>query len=236
MALMTPVSAETMKKLDSMAAISGISILSLMENAGEVVAQKAAKLLNDLKKSCVVIFCGKGNNGGDGFAAARKLKESGFSVGVFLLGKQDEVKNEAAISLRSFIEIGGKVGTINSDDDIKRLNKSLNYSLIIDALLGTGFSGSVSGLLKKLIESLNSVNIPILAVDVPSGLNATTGEINPIAVKAKWTVSFALPKKGFYENSGPDHTGLIRIVNIGFPESLLKKAIEYEKKRCLTYR
>ena len=231
---MIPVSAETMKKLDNMAAMSGISTFTLMENAGEVVAREAAKLLNNLKKTRVAIFCGKGNNGGDGFVVGRKLKESGFSVSVFLLGKQDEVKNEAAISLRSFIEIGGNAEEINSDIDIERLKKSLNYSLIIDALLGTGFSGSISGLLKRLIKLLNSVDIPILAVDVPSGLNATTGEINPIAVKAKWTVSFALPKKGFYKNSGPDHTGLIRIINIGFPETLLKKAIEYEKKRCIS--
>lgn len=228
---MIPVSAETMRKLDSLAAANGISTLSLMENAGDVVAKKAIELLNSLNGTRVAIFCGKGNNGGDGLVAARKLKKSGLDVKVFLLGKQDEVKNEneVAVNLRLFIEAGGYVEEINSLIDIKRLNDSLTYSLIIDALLGTGFSGSLSGLPKKLIELLNSADIPILAVDVPSGLNATTGEVNPVAIKARWTVSFALPKKGFYIKDGPNCSGSLLITNIGFPEELLKKAIEFEK-------
>lgn len=229
---MMPVSAETMRELDSMAAKSDISILSLMENAGGAVAKKTAELLNDPKGVRVAVFCGKGNNGGDGFVTARKLRESGFDVYLYLLGKQDEVKNEVAINLRLFIEAGGNVGEIKSDADIEHLKKRLDYSLIIDALLGTGFYGSVSGLLKELIELLNSTNIPILAVDIPSGLNATTGEVNPIAIKAKWTISFALLKKGFYEKNGPKYTGLLQVTNIGFPEELLKKAIKYEKKIC----
>ena len=228
---MMSVSAKTMRELDHMAVISGIATLSLMENAGQAVAKKAAELLNELKGNQVAVFCGKGNNGGDGFVAAQKLKEGGLAVDVFLLSRQDEVKNEAAINLRSFVEAGGNVEKINSDAAIEQLNNKLNYSLIIDALLGTGFSGSVSGLLKRLIELLNSTDTPILAVDVPSGLDATTGEVNPIAIKAKWTISFALPKKGFYEEKGPNHTGLVQVTNIGFPEELLKKAIEYERKK-----
>ena len=221
-----------MRELDKMAIRNGISSLSLMENAGEAVAKKVSELLNGRKGSRIAIFCGKGNNGGDGLVAARKLKESGFDVNVYLLSKKGEVKNEAAANLRSFIEAGGNIKEIESFADIAKLHKSLNHSLIIDAILGTGFLGSVSDHFKRLIELLNSSKIPILAVDVPSGLNAATGEINPIAVKAKWTISFALPKKGFYEKEGPNHTGFLQVTNIGFPEELLKKAIDYEKKRC----
>lgn len=231
---MTAVSAAAMRELDRMAAKSGIAALSLMEKAGEAVAEKAARILKDYKINRVAVFCGKGNNGGDGFVSARKLKELGIEVRVLLLGKRDDVKNEAAVNLRSFIKAGGEVEEISSDADIDKIGKSLKDSLIIDALLGTGFSGSVSGLLKSLIELLNSIGAPILAVDVPSGLNATTGEVNPIAIKAKWTVSFALPKMGFYEKSGPEYVGEARVVNIGFPDKLLKKATEYEQKRCKT--
>jgi len=233
---MISVSAETIKVLDNMAVTSGISTLSLMENAGEAVSGKAAELLNSIKGRGVAIFCGKGNNGGDGLVAARKLKKNGFDVCVHLLGGSNEAKNEAAINLRAFLSAGGNINEINSDADIKRLKKNLNYSLIIDALLGIGFSGSISGLLKKLIESLNSSKIPILAVDVPSGLNATTGKVSPIAIKAKWTISFAMPKKGFYMHDGPNYTGLLEIINIGFPEELLKKAVEYEENKCTTSR
>ena len=227
---MIPVSAETMRELDRMAAVSGIAALSLMENAGETVSKKAAELLRDLKKAKAAIFCGKGNNGGDGFVAARKLMELGFDVYVYLFGRQNNVKNEAAINLKSFIRAGGKIQEITSDADIEQLKERLDYSLIIDALLGTGFSGPISGSLKKLIELLNSAAIPILAVDVPSGLNSTTGEINPVAIKAKWTITFALSKKGFYEKSGPKQTGELQIINIGFPEELLKRAIGFEGK------
>jgi NAD(P)H-hydrate epimerase len=229
---MVAVSAATMRELDKMAVTSGISILTLMENAGEAVAEKVKKLFDNYKTTKIAIFCGKGNNGGDGFVAARKLKESNFDVHAYLMSKQDEVKNEAAINLRSFIKIGGAIEQICSEADIEQLKNRLNYSLIIDALLGTGFTGSISGALKKLIEVLNSSGIPILAIDVPSGLNATTGKVEPISIRAKWTISFALPKKGFYQNDGAFYTGLLQIVNIGFPEELIKKAIEYEK-RCL---
>lgn len=229
---MVSVSAETMRKLDSMARKSGISTLSLMENAGEAIAKKASRLLGHREGSQVAVFCGKGNNGGDGLVAARKLKECSFDVDAYLLGRRNEVKNEAAFNLQSFMEAGGSIEEIGADTGIKKLEKILDYSLIIDALLGTGFSGSVSGFLKKLIGLLNSSDTPILAVDVPSGLDATTGEIDPIAIKAKWTISFALPKKGFFEKDGPDHIGSLEITNIGFPQELLKKAIAYEKKNA----
>ena len=229
---MMPVSAETMRELDRMAEISGISALSLMENAGEAISEKACELLRSLKGTRVVIFCGKGNNGGDGFVAGRKLAERGFDVRVYLMGKARDVRNEAAAKFRSLMEADVGLDEISSETDIEQLKNKLGCSLIIDALLGTGFSGSVSGPLKKLIELLNSSGIPILAVDVPSGLNSTTGGVNPVGIKARWTISFALPKKGFYEKGGPEHTGELVVTNIGFSEKLLKKAVEFEQRLC----
>jgi NAD(P)H-hydrate epimerase len=229
---MIPVSAQTLRKLDSMASASGLSTLKLMENAGDAIAKKAISVLCNDKQSRVAIFCGKGNNGGDGLVAARKLKKGGFDVSVYLLSKQNEIKNEAAVNLRSFLKLGAAIEEIISDTSIEALRKKLSYSLIIDALLGTGFSGSVEGILKKLIDLLNSSGAPILAVDVPSGLNATTGEINPTAIKANWTISFALPKKGFYRGDGLRYTGTLKITNIGFSEELLKKAVKYEEKNA----
>ena len=226
---MMPVSAQTMRELDRLAASSGVSVLSLMEKAGEAIAKKAALLLGQLKSRKVAVFCGKGNNGGDGFVASRKLAEKGFLVDVYLLGKQENVKNEAGVNLSLFVQKWGRVKEINSPEEISSLKAKLDSSLIIDSMLGTGFSGHVSDPLKNLIELLNSTGTPILAVDVPSGLNSTTGKVDPVAIKAKWTISFGLSKKGFYKESGPEHTGKIEIVNIGFKKDLLKKAIEFEE-------
>ncbi len=224
-----PVSADTMRRLDAKAAETGIASLDLMENAGSGVAEKAAAVLKSLKGNRVAVFCGKGNNGCDGLVAGRKLKNAGLSVEVYLFCKQDDLKGEAAVNLRKYLSLGAQVKEIISRKDVETLREDLNFSLIIDALLGTGFSGSVRGALKDLIKLLNSSGIPIISVDVPSGLNATTGEVNPVAIKAKWTVSFALPKKGFYKERGDDHTGETEVINIGFPEELLIDAIKYEK-------
>ncbi len=215
-----------------MAAQSGIPAMLLMENAGGVIADKASELLNGSDGGRVICFCGKGNNGGDGLVAARNLKRSGFETDVFLICKGHEIKGEAAVNLQSYIDSGGKVVEILSEKGIASLRKNLNADLIIDALLGTGFSGKVTGVLKSLIELLNSSGIPILAVDVPSGLDATTGDVDPVAIKAGWTLSFALPKKGFYKNRGRNHTGSVEVKNIGFPEDLLKDAVRYEAGIC----
>jgi len=227
---MIAVSARTMRELDSRAIRSGISAQSLMENAAEAVSAKAQKILASRGRRDASIFCGKGNNGGDGFAAGRKLKERGYEVRVYLYGKKSEVKNEAAVSLASFTGASGAVRELNSGADIERLKDELDRGVLIDALLGTGFAGPIRDPLKRLIEILNEASAPVISVDIPSGLDATTGKIDPVAIKAEWTISFGLPKKGFYEKDGAGYTGKIEIVNIGFPEDMLKNALEFEKK------
>ncbi|MBN1872288.1 MAG: NAD(P)H-hydrate epimerase [Candidatus Omnitrophica bacterium] len=217
-----------MKELDSMAASKGLSTAFLMENAGRAVADKSLEVSAQDKGKTFLIFCGKGNNGGDGLACARILKEKGSRVAVYLVDKEWEFAGLAHANLRLYRDAGGHADEINPPDTA-RMNEVLKEGLVIDAIFGTGFQGSVGGIHKNIIELLNSSNLPILSVDVPSGLNATTGEVKPVAIKAKWTVTFALPKKGFYINEGPSHVGEIRIVNIGFPPELIDKAIEYEK-------
>jgi len=229
---MTPVSAETMRRLDSTASQNGISGLWLMENAGTAIAAKARDLLERTGGKKVAVFCGKGNNGGDGFVAARDLRGRGFHVDLFLSCERREVKNEAAVNLKAYTDSGGIITEIESGAHAEKKCRASKASLIIDALLGTGFSGEVGGIIKSLIESINAAGIPVLSVDVPSGLDATTGGTNPVAVKARWTVSFGLPKKGFYINKGPEHTGELEVINIGFPEGLLTDALRYEEKIC----
>ncbi|MBU4488896.1 MAG: NAD(P)H-hydrate epimerase [Candidatus Omnitrophica bacterium] len=224
---MTAVSSETMRQLDIMAAASGISTLELMENAGSAVAVKA-KEIERVEGKNIAVFCGRGNNGGDGLVAARKLITDGLRADLYLLGKKEDVKNEAAINLKLLLKIKN-VKELISEEDVERLNDSFNYSLVIDALTGTGFRGPIKGILKKVIDLINSARLPVLAVDVPSGLNADNGKAEPVAVTALYTLSFGLPKKGFYTGDGPSHTGSIEVVNIGFPQELLEKAIELEK-------
>ena len=229
---MTPVSAETMRRLDSMAAQKGISGLWLMENAGTAIAAKARDILERTGGNKVAVFCGKGNNGGDGFVAARKLMARRFNVDLFLSCGRSEVKKEAAANLKSYADADGVITEIESGSHSEKIFKGLKAYLVIDALLGTGFCGEVSGTVKSLIESINASGIPVLSADVPSGLDATTGKTNPVAVKARWTVSFGLPKKGFYVNNGPEHTGELEVINIGFPEGLLSDALRYEEEIC----
>src|SRR3989338_6646068 len=153
----------------------GVSTLVLMENAGGSVAQEAEKLLKE--KARVAIFCGKGNNGGDGFVAARHLLAGGIMPDTFLAGRICDVKDEARINLDILIRLKQKVTEVDEGNISPIKRKISRYGLIIDALLGVGLSGEVRGIFKDLIELINSSKARVLAVDIPSGLDATTGKI-----------------------------------------------------------
>lgn len=226
---MTAVSSETMRRLDMMAASSGISMLELMENAGSATAIKSKEIMRR-EEGTAAFFCGKGNNGGDGLVAAQKLITEGFDVNVYLLGRKEDVGGEAAINLKKLLKIKN-VREIISEDILEHIKHSLVCPLIIiDALVGTGFRGPAKGILKKLIDFINSIHAPVLSIDVPSGMNADNGRAEPVAIRASWTLSFGLHKKGFYMGDGPSYTGSVEVINIGFPQELLEKAIEFEKE------
>lgn len=211
------ITAREAKKLDLRAQKEfGIPTLLLMENAGKAVSEEALKIIAR-KKARVAIFCGKGNNGGDGFCAARHLLAAGINPDVYLADRIDEVKGEAKVNLNILFRLGKNVFEVSEQNiDIVR-RKIIKYSLIIDALLGVGLKGEVRGVVGRLIQLINSTSADILSVDIPSGLEATNGEVLGCCVKADKTITFVARKTGMLKASGRKFCGKIIIRDIGVP-------------------
>ena len=226
--------ADEMRALDRAAEEEiGIPGLVLMENAGRAVADAAEKLLGSCCHKKLLIFAGKGNNGGDGSGAGRWLHNRGAEVTLVLACTAEELSGSAADELQYYIACGATVLEVTDADDNLRFaeieNLALQADLLIDALLGTGFSGKMRSLFIRLCGCINRVKeknpaCQVLAVDIPTGVNADTGEADGSAVRADATVTMALPKLGLYLYPGAEHTGAIQVADIGMPASLLKEA------------
>jgi len=195
----------------------GVPSIVLMENAGKHVFKAACHLLGDVNGQRVSIVAGRGNNGGDGFVAARLLKEAGALVTVFLIGNTSEVKGDAAVNLDILLTTGMEITPITPSTQLTGL--FANSHLIIDAIFGTGLKGDITGLPAQVIENINSANCPVISVDIPSGLDADTGEILGVCVKANCTVTFALPKIGLVLRPRPE-IGKLIVDDIGIPQQL----------------
>lgn len=193
----------------------GMPVLLLMENAGRAVAEEAIKVLKG--KSKVAALCGKGNNGGDGFAACRHLLSCGIKPEIFLAGKACEVYNEAKVNLDILKKLKQEIFEIGEDnlDCVKK--RVLRADFIIDALLGVGLQGQVRGIYRGLINTINFSNAYVLSVDIPSGLDANTGEVLGCCVKANKTVTFAAKKLGMSAGKGAKYCGSIEVRGLGVP-------------------
>src|SRR3990170_3638689 len=201
----------------------GIPGLVLMENAGKGIAQIVEKDFGNLKGKRVSIFAGKGNNGGDGFVVARHLLNKGFKVCVYLLARPQDVHGDAKTNLNIWEKIKGETVSIVSKKSLERHRVNIRHShLIVDAIFGTGLSADVKGIQRDVIEFINSLNKPIVAVDVPSGLNASNGRVLGSCVKATITATMAIPKIGLLIYPGMDYAGKVEVVDIGMPRELLK--------------
>jgi len=210
---MRAVSVKEMQGLDRRAIEEmGIPSVVLMENAGRAVSEIAMEKLKGIKDKSVAIFCGAGNNGGDGFVAARHLFNKGVKVKVFLIGRKSNLKNDPEINARILEDLGVKIQEIS-----KPVN--LDSGLIIDAIFGIGLKGEVKEPVRSIIIDINKKSLPVISVDVPSGLDADTGQILGFCVKAGVTITMQFPKNGFYKNKGPEHTGEIITADIGIPLS-----------------
>lgn len=192
----------------------GISTLVLMENAGRAVACEALKVLKNKSKK-VAIFCGKGNNGGDGFVVARHLLVSGIKPDIFLAGKIEEVANEARINLGILIRLQQKIIEVDQENLDMVRSKISRYNLIVDALLGVGLSGKVREIFRELIDIINKSKAYILSVDIPSGLDATKGKILGCCVRADKTVTFMAKKRGMVIGDGPKYCGRVVVRDLG---------------------
>jgi NAD(P)H-hydrate epimerase len=138
-------------------------------------------------------------------------------VRVYIVGPKNKIKQDPQTNLKILQKMGQGVKWVRTEKDLKGIK---NSNLIVDALFGIGLNSAVSGIYLDAINAMNEADIPILAVDVPSGLNADTGKILGAAVRAKWTVTFVAPKKGFYQAEGPAHCGKIIVRDIGIERVL----------------
>ena len=216
-----------MQQIDA-AAIGAIGIprLLLMEHAGLAIA-RAVQGLRPTPAASVVVCAGTGLNGGDGLAAARHLHERGYAVHVLLAGSVARLREEPAVyamilqRLRVTIrECGGpEWPSISVPDEAERLMAQGDE--IIDALLGIGAHGPVREPIRSLIAWMNRSTKPIVSADVPSGLDADTGQVQGLAVQAAVTVAFGLPKQGCYLAEGPSHVGSLIVDSISIPRHLL---------------
>jgi hydroxyethylthiazole kinase-like uncharacterized protein yjeF len=192
----------------------GISTLVLMENAGRVIMEEAVRVLKGRPKR-VAIFCGRGNNGGDGFCAARHLLAEGIKPDVYLAGKIKDVEHEAKVNLNILLKLKQKVTEINPGNIGVLKNKLRKYSLIIDALLGVGAKGAIRPVYQEVIDIINASGIYVLAVDIPSGLEATSGRVLGRCIKADKTVTFVAKKRGMVYAPGRESCGIVSVRNIG---------------------
>ncbi|PZR69285.1 MAG: bifunctional ADP-dependent NAD(P)H-hydrate dehydratase/NAD(P)H-hydrate epimerase [Solirubrobacterales bacterium] len=205
--LMALYDAERMRATDRWAIEErGIRSLELMERAGAGVAALVAEVA---PAGRIVIACGKGNNGGDGLVAARLLRERGREVDVLLAGDPDELRGDARANLERLPQA--------APERFERERLS-GAAVAVDALLGTGFTGAPRGAVATAIAAINAAGLPVVAVDVPSGVDASTGEVAGDAVAAVATTTFHAAKPGLWIHPGKSHTGRLAVVDIGIPE------------------
>jgi hydroxyethylthiazole kinase-like uncharacterized protein yjeF len=198
-----------MGQADRLAVAGGVAAAALMENAGRAVADAVA--VRQPIGSRVVIFAGPGNNGGDGFVAARVLAQRGFRVRVLLAGETNRLKGEAAAAADAW------KGPIEP----AQVSALSDADVVIDALFGSGLDRPVDERTRTLIEAMNAQSAPVVAVDLPSGINGSSGAVMGAAVKAAQTVTFFRKKTGHLLLPGRLYCGAVTVADIGIPASVL---------------
>ena len=214
------ITAEEVRRIDQKAireyAIPG---LLLMENAGRSVSEVIFRCYKPCK---VLIFAGKGNNGGDGLVVARHLANRGFPVQIILLEDPAKLKADSLLNFDILCRMKASLVPMTDASEDEFFGYTQNSDLVVDAIFGVGIRGPVSGVFENAIRAVNRSGKQVISIDVPSGLDADTGQVRGVAVKATRTVTLALPKIGLYEGAGPGLSGEIEVVDIGLPRELLQ--------------
>ena len=220
------VTARQMQELDKKTIQDiGIPGAVLMENAGRGTFEQILRHFPELQGKRIAVVAGKGNNGGDGFVIARYLLNHHWAVKVFLLSKIESVAGDAALNLHAFRRMGGDVREVADEKTWQAALPELKHAgLIVDAIFGTGLAAEVNGLPYQVIEDINKSGIPVVAVDLPSGLDATSGNVLGIAIRARLTCTFGLAKRGLVIYPGLSFAGKLEIIDIGIPQSLVLEA------------
>ena len=218
---MKTVTVEQIQELDRVAIQErGIPSLQLMEAAGkacfEVIRKKSPKR--------VTVICGIGNNAGDGFVIARHLINAGVNLDLFVTGPTKRLKNDALVNCRILRKLKYPVHQIlKIDSNFEKCLKKADC--VVDAIFGVGLNREINDPFRSVIHAVNRFGKKIVSVDIPSGLDGTTGKTWGACIDASATVTFSFAKKGFYLKEGPQHVGKIIVVDIGIPEKLKRRIL-----------
>jgi NAD(P)H-hydrate epimerase len=234
--------AKEMQAIDRLAIEEyGVSGLTLMENAGHGVVVALEKRFNNLSNKRVVVFCGKGNNGGDGFVIARHLFNLGTEVITFLIGRRVDLKDDTAVNAESAINLGIAVQEVNTNN-LSSLDPAIaNCDLIVDTLFGTGLTRPATGLYEQIIKKINAAEEFVVAVDIPSGIDSDTGQLLGPHVKANLTFALGLLKRGHLLHPAAEAMGEVEILDIGLPcgavdSQQLRVRVTEEEDLCSWFR
>ena len=223
---MKVVSGQVMQLMDQRAIREfGTPGLTLMENAGTACADAITETFGPGAGKTALIVAGKGNNGGDGFVISRILAERGWHAPVLLLAAADSITGDAAANLS---RLNSATVICAPEGPAGHAELFHNAALVVDALLGTGLKNDVSGIYAEAIGMINAAGVPVVAVDIPSGVDAANGRVLGRAVRADLTVSFALPKLGNILHPGAGLCGRLIVADIGMPDAVVSDASGYE--------
>lgn len=203
------ITVEAMRRMDAAAIAAGVPGIELMRRAGAAVAERAAKMV--AAPSRILVLCGPGNNGGDGLIAARLLEGSGYAVDLVCTVPVESLTGDAALAAADW------QGPVLSEAD------PVGAALVIDALFGAGLSRDLDGAARAMVEWVAAANVPVLAVDIPSGIDGDTGALRGVALRARETVTFVALKPGHLLQPGRDHCGHLHVADIGIGDAAIQE-------------
>ena len=212
--------AAQIREFDRQTIRQGTAGVTLMQRAGQHVCDACEQLLVTVNNKDIIIACGGGNNGGDGFVAARLLSGLGATVHVLLLVSPEKITGDAKVNFDLLTDIS----VIEINDENKASTINLQGDLVVDGLLGTGLARDVAGRFACLIQRINESGVPVLSVDIPSGLDADSGQVLGCAVQADVTVTFQLQKQGMVQYPARDYVGSVIVCDIGILPQLMDDA------------
>ncbi len=219
---MSTLTCQQIRRIDQLAVEQyAMPSIILMENAGRNAAEVIRREYEHLKGKTVVIFCGPGSNGGDGFVVARHLHNAGYDVKIVLSCHTERLKGDALTNFNIITRMHIPVLTIEEIDEV--LAES---SLVVDALLGTGFSGQVHAPIDYMIEKMNQANKPIVSIDVPSGIDCYVAQPAKSVIKAELTITFVAVKDAFRTVECEPYIGRVEVADIGIPKELVQQVKE----------
>lgn len=200
----------------------GVPSLILMENAGRTISNEIRRLLKSRIQKSACVVCGIGNNAGDGFVAARHLLDAGFDVSIYVAGSAKKLKVDAKKNYQILKNLKYSIKEVKNFSAAD-INTIKGADVVVDAIFGVGLNRKIIEPFKSIIETLNHEANRIISVDIPSGLDGTTGKTFGACIRANRTVSFTVAKKGFFVNDGPAHTGKVIVRDIGIPKKLIDR-------------